>query len=236
MFVRLCCILLLLIPVCLKAQVVLEKSYDLGIITEESNEFVDIPIKNTGAEKVHIFRADITRDYTVFYTSKTILPDCTIFLRIKHTPTSKGYFSAKFPLHLSCYPEPIQLKVEGEVVGIPSNNQLACPTFEQHAPGKKVTFDMTVKVIDEQTGNPLKQSEIKVISNGLITDVWTTKSSGKITKELEIGFFYFVAKHEGYETGEYAGYINKANNEIVIPLVKLPEPCLLYTSPSPRDA
>ena len=51
-----------------------EKSVDMGILSNTSNNFTDIPIKNLSKKDVFIFRLDVDKRYNVLFSNKKISP------------------------------------------------------------------------------------------------------------------------------------------------------------------
>ncbi len=205
--------------------------YDLGVISSRNNGFVDVPVKNTGTKKVYIFRADVDRRFSIRYSNKTIMPDSTIYIRVKFNPKKKGYVSEKIPVHFSCFDEPLIMKIEGFVEEIPKSNDIACPSFDKQQVNTPQDFALTITVIDAVSKEPLSSSEVKIIHNGLLGKLLTTKRNGSVTQKVPIGYYYFVAGHEGYFSSEKAAYVNKNNNQIIIPLSKKEEELIVSNTP-----
>jgi Ca-activated chloride channel family protein len=201
-------------------QISFSNPYDLGMITEASNDYIDVPITNTSASKVFIFRADVDKSFSIRYSSKTILPDSTIYIRIKYNPESKGLFNKPIPIHFSCFEEPLTMEVRGFVESLPRSNNIACPSFEEQNVNQQLNFELTVLVVDEATNEPLGKSQVKLINNGLVRETLITHNNGKVVQEVPLGYYYFVAAHEGYSSGEEAMYVNRNNNFLIIPLRK----------------
>jgi len=200
----------------------LKQPYDYGLING-NNQYVDIPIKNTSDKKVFIFRADADKRFQIHYSSKTILPDSTVYVRIQFTPTKKGAFSEKIPIHFSCYNEPKAIKITGYVEEIP-NNSIACPSFNQVNVNDATNFDFTVKVIDKETKESIEKTNVLMIKNGIVTQNLFTNKKGTIKKKVDLGFYYFVVKKEGYATEEFTKYINKQNNHVLVELQRTQKP------------
>jgi Ca-activated chloride channel family protein len=194
--------------------------FDLGIITEAGADYVDIPVKNIGNEKVYIFRTDADKRFQIHYSSKTLHPDSTIFIRVLFTPEKKGIINEKLPVHFSHLEEPVLLKLDGYCSAVPSSNSIACPSFHQQNINTSLEHDFTVKVIDGQTGEPIEDAEVAFIQNGLKTQTIETNRKGIHTQKLKLGYYYFIADHEGYNSNELGTYVNRKNNLVVIPLNK----------------
>ena len=73
----------------------------------------------------------------------------------------------------------------------------------------------------------LPDSEVKMIKNGVLTEVLETKKKGFVERPLEIGYYYFIASNDAYISNELGAYINRKNNIITIPLTKKKEEVVL---------
>jgi Ca-activated chloride channel family protein len=207
----------------------IDAPYDVGIVTAAGGDYLDIPIKNTSDKKVFIFRTDASKQFQIYYSSKTILPDSIIFMRVLYTPTQKGSINEDLPIHFSCFDEPVVVNFTGFTENIPTSNNTSCPNFNQHGANVKVTFDFTVKVVDAETGELIPESTVELIKNGSIFEILNTKKKGFVERPLELGYYYFIGSNELYESNEFGAYVNRKNNIITIPLTKkaIEEPLLV---------
>ena len=196
----------------------LKQPYDYGLINS-SNQYVDVPVKNTSTKKVYIFRSDVDKRFQIHYSSKTILPDSIVYVRVQFTPTKKGAFTEKIPIHFSCYDEPQSIKITGFTEEVPSSS-IACPSFSQENRNDALSFNFQVKVIDKQTKEPLEDAEVIMIKDGLIAHELITNKNGTKTKKVDLGLYYFVASKSGYHAVEFPKYINRKNNFVLFELEK----------------
>ncbi len=207
----------------------LKQPYDYGLISS-SNQYVDVPVKNTSDKKVFIFRSDVDKRFQIHYSSKTILPDSIVYVRIQFTPTKKGNFTEEIPIHFSCYEEPKSIKITGYAEEIPSSS-IACPSFSQENINNEIAFDFQVKVIDRQTRAPIEKATVLMIKNGVIAQELTTNNNGIRKKNVDLGFYYFVASKEGYNSEEFPKYINRKNNFVLFELDRNEEPIAIVSEP-----
>lgn len=207
----------------------LKQPYDYGLISS-SNQYVDVPVKNTSDKKVFIFRSDVDKRFQIHYSSKTILPDSTVYVRVQFTPNKKGNFTEKIPIHFSCFEEPKSIKITGFAEDIPASN-IACPSFSQESINNDIAFDFQVKVIDKQTREPIDKATVLMIKNGIVAQELTTNNNGLKKKKVDLGFYYFVASKEGYSSEEFPKYINRKNNFVLFELERNEEPLLILEEP-----
>ena len=89
-------------------------------------------------------------------------------------------------------------------------------------------------VYDAQTGLPIEGSIVEILEHtGGVLKPRITNEFGRYRRILDVGTYNFVFSAEGYLDQEISLVAN--NSGITEHHVYL-EPCLLYTSPSPRDA
>lgn len=141
--------------------------FDLGIITAAGSDYVDIPVKNEGNEKIFIFRIDADKRFQIRYSSKTLLPDSTVYIRILFTPEKKGIINEKLPVHFSHLSDPVDLKLNGFCEEVPKSNAITCPSFQQQNINTSLEHEFTVKVIEESTGKPIEDAHVEFIQNGV---------------------------------------------------------------------
>lgn len=199
----------------------LKQPYDYGLISS-SNQYVDIPIKNTSDKKVFIFRSDVDKRFQIHYSSKTILPDSTVYVRVQFTPNKKGSFTEEIPIHFSAFDQPKSIKITGFAEEIPSSS-IACPSFSQENINHEIAFDFQVKVIDKQTKEPIDKATVLMVKNGIVAQELTINSNGLRKKKVDLGLYYFVASKEGYLSEEFPKYINRKNNFVLFELERKEE-------------
>lgn len=207
----------------------LKQPYDYGLISS-NNQYVDVPVKNTSNKKVFIFRSDVDKRFQIHYSSKTILPDSIVYVRVQFTPTKKGSFTEEIPIHFSCFDEPKSIKITGFAEDIPSSN-ISCPSFSQENINNDIAFDFQVKVIDKQTKEPIDKATVLMIKNGRIAEELTTNNNGIRKKNVDLGFYYFVASKEGYNSEEFPKYINRKNNFVLFELERNEELITIVNKP-----
>ncbi len=200
-----------------------DNPFDLGVITAAGSDYADIPVKNIGNEKIFIFRTDADKRFQIHYSSKTLLPDSTVYIRILFTPDKKGIIHEKLPVHFSHLEEPVILKLHGYCEEVPQSNAIACPSFQQQNINTSLEHDFTVMVVDEQTNDPIEDATVIFVRNGVKTETITTNRKGQHTQKQELGYYYFIANHEEYNSNEMGTYINRKNNLVIIPLKRKEE-------------
>ena len=214
--------------------VFLDQPYEIGLIDKSNQRYVDVPIKNTSDKKVFIFRAEADKRFQIRYSSKEVLPDSTVYMRVQFTPEVKGPFSEKIAIHFSCYTEPKTIKVSGFTSVVPTS-AIACPSFSDQDINTSLNFELEVTVIDKDTRDPIHKSQVILIKNGVPVEKLSTNSKGLVEKEVELGLYYFVVSAENYFPTEAVKYVSHNNNVVLVELEKAPEEELLVIETNNPD-
>lgn len=182
-----------------------------------------------------IFRAEADKRFQIRYSSKELLPDSTIYMRVQFTPEVKGPFSEKIEVHFSCYSEPKTIKVTGFTQNLPISS-IACPSFSDQDINTSLNFELEVTVIDKETRDPINKSQVILIKNGIPVEKLITNSKGVVEKEVELGLYYFIVSAENYLPAEFVKYVNLNNNVVLVELEKSPEAELLVIETNKPDS
>lgn len=221
---------LLLLCHLISAQVKLSSSVaDYQILDNNSSRYVDLQIKNHGPKKAFIFRLETPENYTVRFSNKTLEQDSVRYIRIKYNPEKTGYFEDELQLHLSSNADPVTIKTKGFVKEFIPDSSPNCPSFENKNVVQETRFELTVEVRDKLTGNGIPKTKVQMIYNGVPAFTLETGSSGKISREVPLGLYYFVFTAEGYNREEFTAYVNRNNNYVLAELEQQ-QPELLDTT------
>lgn len=106
-----------------------DKATNLGKIAEAYEIKGDIVIKNNGAKKAFLMRADADRGVKVFASKKTLQPNDTALLVISFIPESAGKFKKKISLVSSDADKPYELELSGDLDKLKADDKLACYYF-----------------------------------------------------------------------------------------------------------
>lgn len=106
-----------------------QTTFDLGIISRLNEDVVELNIANPTTENIYLLRATAERPIDIKYTSKNILSQSAILLRIKLNPKTKGRGQSKVILYFSNLQEPVELTFNYNLKELPRNNLQACPSF-----------------------------------------------------------------------------------------------------------
>ena len=101
-----------------------------------------------------------------------------------------------------------------------STNQLtACPDFNAPRPSNGLAqFEVTIKVIDSLTGEPIKKSKVYLINGNQLVGEYYTNGYGIIHKSIPLGYYFITAHKRSYFSNNHEGYINYENNYVEIAL------------------
>lgn len=208
-------ITLLLFCLSYNAQVVFNQSYhNLGEVNKEDKKYFDFTLTNAGTKTAHILRIEEPYGIDVKFSSKEILPDSTVIVRIKYTPKKKGKFKKDIPVWISVNNEPITFTIEGDAKTFDINESLACPDFSTKKKPEELRTDLKIKVVDVNTKEPINDATVEIIWGGLVYKKLSTNKKGETAQNLKWENYYLVVNAEGYGTQERDFYVNEKNNYI----------------------
>ncbi len=207
----------------LNAQLLLwEKSVDMGILSNTSNNFTDIPIKNLSKKDVFVFRLDVDKRYNVLFSNKKISPDSTIFIRLSFSPLKKGVFNEKIAVHFSCFQEPKFLEINGfanEVI----SSAISCPSFTAVNTSTSNNVSFSSSIINSQSNEKLNDYEITLLKDGIPICEKFKQKKGAFKKDIPIGLYYIIIEKEGFQDYEKLCYVNRKNSSFTFSMTSLLE-------------
>jgi Ca-activated chloride channel family protein len=211
------------------AQITVDKTkHDFGDLYENAPTYVDFTFKNTGSKSVFLLTVDKPQEVYYLYSKKLIEADSTMTLRLKVNDNIKGKFNYYVDVYFSDSQKPITLILTGNVKQKGSNALTDCPDFSKQPPSRGAPeFEVTVKVIDSLTGDPIKRSKVYFVNNGELIGEYYTNSDGLVHEQVPLGLYYITAEKQGYNSNFYDGYLNFQSNYVEIklqqPLIDQPE-------------
>ncbi len=206
-----CFILLLLICFGIKtnAQIeILPTSLHYGTTDPETEWVIDVHIKNNGSKKDFLLRNTFSHEYEVLFTSKTILPDSSIVMRVKFSPRVKGVYKEKIELYFASMNEPIILPVNAMVVYQNPDDHIPCPNFSKQVADCCPDNFFMVEVIDDTDGKGIVGAEVKISEESINRMKLKTLPDGKVSNQIPIGYYGIEATHPEYESAKLESYIN----------------------------
>ncbi len=207
------------------SQIEFEKTkHDFGTITNVSDRYVDIILTNKGIKKAYILSVKKPLNVVYLVNGQFMDPDSSLVVRLQINPSQKGRFSEEVQIYTSDKDEPTTIKLTATISTIVSNQNgmQSCPDFNSTPSirNNQTSFELTVVTIDKATKQPISESTVAVIQNGLLQWNKKTNKDGIIQQKTNLGFTYFRAEHPDYESNEIGGYINFQRNYVEIELTK----------------
>lgn len=205
-----------------------ETEIDLGEIFASTIRYADVKINNPTTKKCYILRVEQSPEVVHKASIDVVPPGESFTLRLQVNPKKEGKFSFIVKVYLSDQPDPILLRLTGNVKEVPpySNTFLSkCPDFNSTPPKHTQSSELTIITVDKITGKRLSESTVAIIRNGKPAGAWTTGRNGEFKEKISSGYFYFFASHDGYFPKEAGVYIGPEISEITIPLAKDPAFC-----------
>lgn len=125
------------------------KTVELGTIKEAYEIRADITVKNTGAKKLFLLKADGEKGIRVFTSKKTIEINDTALLVISFIPENTGRFSKEIKLYSSAQMDAIELRIKGNLETLKTDDKTACFYFGK--PNKPVAIKEDAIVVNQPT-------------------------------------------------------------------------------------
>ncbi len=211
------------------SQITVNKTkHHFGDLYENAPTYVDFTFKNTGNKAVFLLTVDRPQEVYYLYSKKLIEPDSTMTLRLKINDNIKGRFNYYVEVYFSDSREPVVINLTGNVKQKSSNALTSCPDFNKQPPSRGAPeFEVTVKVIDSITREPIRRSKVYFVNNGTLVGEFYTNSNGIVHEKIPLGLYYITAEKPPYQSNFFDGYLNFQNNYVEIelqqPQVNIPE-------------
>ncbi|MFM9986449.1 MAG: vWA domain-containing protein [Flavobacteriales bacterium] len=172
---------------------------------------VDIIVQNRSDKKDFLLRTTFSHEYDVVASSKTLLPDSSITIRVKFKPRLKGPFNEKIEFHFASLNEPIIFPVTADVQYLNPEDHLACPDFSRQAADCCVDNTVLFEVVNAETGEPIKGAEIRIEEDKVVQSKLATNAEGKISKSMPIGYYRLTALHQNFLKKDIVSYVNNGH-------------------------
>lgn len=196
-------------------------SHNFGDLYDNAPTFFDFTFTNESDRPIFLLTIDKPQEVYYLYSKKLIQPDSTMVLRLKVNDKIKGRFNYQVDVYFSNSNKAMPIYLSGNVKQKSTNSLTNCPDFTKTPPaGGLAEFEITIKVIDSLTREPIRKSKVYVINNGDLLGEFYTNSDGIIHKKFPLGFYYLTAHKNDYISNYFEGYMNFQSNYIEIELQK----------------
>lgn len=194
-----------------------QTTYDFGDLYPNAQTYVDITFTNHSDKKHFLLTIDKPRDVYYIFSSKTLLPDSSITIRLKINESLKGKFNHEIDIYFSDSDQPITIYLTGNVKEVSSNPLTDCPDFNSTPPkGNGYTFAITVKVLDSLTREPIKRSKVYFVQGNSLVGEYYTDKDGIVHRDMPMGYYFITAEKELYLSNYAEGYLNFQRNYVEI--------------------
>ena len=196
---------------------------DFGELQDGAERYRDIRITNKGVKKGFILNYTNPREVACLFTNKGADKDSVLIFRVQPNPKNLGRFSYEVSVFTSDKSEPTVIHIYGilkEQLTDPLARMQACPTFGDRPAPNATDFRLRVEVYDAITKEPIPDAKVLLLQNGLKKAIWKTNENGKVSKDFPLGFTYFYAVKQGYQSAEKGKYVNIKDNIVTIYLEK----------------
>ena len=218
------------------AQITAEKSkHDFGDLYSGSTTYVDIVFTNNSPKTQFLLTIDKPRDVYYIFSGKKLLPDSSITIRMKVNDAKKGRFNHLVDVYFSDSNTPKTIALTGNIREVSQNSLTDCPDFSSTPSRQKTAFDITIKVIDSLSGEPIKNAKVYLVERGEIVGSHKTNSNGIIRRSLPLGYYFITAQKESYLNNHRESYLNFTRNYVEIPLSKVNVEDIPEPEPEPEE-
>lgn len=194
---------------------------DFGITSDQTQWIVDLIIQNKSGKKDFLLRHTFSHEYEVLYTSKTLLPDSSITLRIKFIPRLKGSFDEKIELYFASMQVPVILPVTAIVESKNPEANIPCPDFSRLAADCCPKNMCLIEIKNANTLQPIPDCKIEIKEQNTTRLNLKTAKDGRTSFEIPIAYYSINAKAAGFEDAVKNTYINNRNSRFTILLTPL---------------
>lgn len=197
-----------------------KQGHNFGDLYNGSISYVDINFKNTSDKVQYLLSVEKPRDVYYILSSKKVLPDSSLTIRFKVNNNRKGRFTYNIDVYFSNPRSAIPIQLNGHVKEAEVSSSLtACPDFNEAPPSYISTaFDVTIKVIDSITREPIKNSAVYLVMNNEMVGKAMTNSKGIVQARIPLGYYYITAQKKPYYRNHHEGYLNFKRNYVEIEL------------------
>ena len=206
---------------------------DFGTLTRADENFADFGIQNKSNKQVIIFRVEVPKNVDVTFSSKTIEPGETEFVRLRYNPSKEGSFKEKFDVFTSAWSVPQQITLKGEST-FAADRFMPCPDFSDDPAGSLRPFSISARTM---RNIPLTTAEVQIYKDGETVGKYYTNANGELDLNLPLGRYYFAL--DGLDTSIF---VNATNDHLVAfldveqiaevnPSPKIPEPEIIPIAP-----
>lgn len=208
-----------LLSIC-DAQVIVDKTvYDLGEVEKEDDKYIDFKLTNASKATIEVLKTETPYGVGVKFSSKSLPPDSTIFVRIKYTPKRKGNFVADVPIWVSSNNKPIVLTIKGKAMSFNTREPIDPPDFSTTTPTQQTEDELTIKVIERNTKQPVPNAKIDVIWDGVVYKTLYSNEQGIAKKSLKKDVYYIITTANAYGVTETDyDYSNGGQTTLIIEL------------------
>ncbi|NNC83076.1 MAG: VWA domain-containing protein [Flavobacteriales bacterium] len=191
---------------------------DFGEVDRGSDRLHEFVLVNENSQQVSLLRVQTKSSIFDIRTDKReIPPRDSMTVRIKLNPVRTG--NVRDELTIFFGKETVRIPIRAEVKYVDAADNLPCPDFDRTDPGAGSDWSAYFKVIDRDTGKPLKKAEIVLSGRAGHQIIGMTDASGIWESTLPIDFYDIQASRAGYAKYTMESYINRRNKDFILELM-----------------
>ncbi len=176
-------ILLLCYPQLLLAQLSLKSnSHQFGVMYQSSPRYADIEVRNEGNDEALLFRVEVPRYVEVKFSSKSIAPSSSEYIRFHINPREAGPFDIEAKVYASPWSEPRLIRLQGESTF--ASSYVPCPDFSSVPGSSRGVFTLSLR---DARGEPIPNAVVRSFSGGRSQATARSSDQGELSFELPSG-------------------------------------------------
>lgn len=200
-------------------------SYDFGDIYPGAQTYVDVVFTNNSQANQFLLTIEKPREVYYIFSSKKMMPDSSIVIRLKINDAIKGKFFYEVDVYFSDSSNPVSIQLKGNVQEVQRGNSMTdCPDFNSNPPTGYQNFSLVIKVIDSITREPIPNAKVYLVERGELVGTYTTNQKGIVIKNVPLGFYFITADKTPYTPNYFEGYVNATRNYVEVELSYSPPP------------
>lgn len=201
-----------------------QKAHNFGDLYPNMERYVDIKFTNHTDKRHFILNVDRPREVSYVYSQRAVMPDSSITLRLQVNNSERGRFNHEIDVYFSDSDNPTTIRLSGNIKEVSSNPLTECPDFNSNPPRDgRYSFEITVKVIDSLTREPIRRSKVYFVQNNTLVGEYYTNKDGIIHRSFPMGYYFITAQKESYRRNYKEGYLNFQRNYVEIELQRPPD-------------
>ncbi len=186
--------------------------HDFGLLLRADANWVDVEIINNDPKEAFIFRVEASNSVSIQISSKKVLPDSSVYIRIQYTPKISGHFREELKMYASSWQQPKSFVISGEST-YAVDLLMPCPDFSNLPGGTHRKIQ--ISVFDQVKNTRFAEANAIVYRDGRKYAEAISDQNGEIQFDLLPGR-HFISFVNGPYYSDTTLYIHGFNQHIQV--------------------